>query len=267
VFLIKWERVLASNAKGGLDIGSLKAFNLALLEKWRWRLANNLNMLWVQVINAIHGENAGFDHGRCITNGLWKKIVDSITQLHSSGIVPLETLRYKMGCGTKVRFWKDIWIGDTPLMQRYIRLFRLDPYPNCVVIDRLQVLQVEMTSFTGRDEVRWELGNDVAFTVKETREHIDDNILPTLDAPTIWCKSISRKLHTSGAPELSLQDIDCGGKCRLRCSKASRTKMCLRACGTCCKSCHCVPPGTYGNYDACSCYANMKTRGGRRKCP
>ncbi|PWA79903.1 Gibberellin regulated protein [Artemisia annua] len=74
-------------------------------------------------------------------------------------------------------------------------------------------------------------------------------------------------LHTSGALESSLQDIDCGGKCRVRCSKASRTNMCLRACGTCCERCHCVPPGTYGNYDTCSCYANMKTHEGRRKCP
>nr|GEX35334.1 putative ribonuclease H-like domain-containing protein [Tanacetum cinerariifolium] len=47
----------------------------------------------------------------------------------------------------------------------------------------------------GRDELRWELGNDATFTVKETREHIDDNILQTLDAPTIWCKSISRKVN------------------------------------------------------------------------
>ncbi|KAI3745909.1 hypothetical protein L6452_08320 [Arctium lappa] len=62
-------------------------------------------------------------------------------------------------------------------------------------------------------------------------------------------------------------DTNCGEKCLLRCSKASRTKMCLRACGTCCERCHCVPPGTYGNYDACPCYADLTTHEGRRKCP
>ncbi|KAJ9542462.1 hypothetical protein OSB04_028968 [Centaurea solstitialis] len=71
----------------------------------------------------------------------------------------------------------------------------------------------------------------------------------------------------SNTPNSSLQDIDCGEKCASRCSKASRTKMCLRACGTCCKRCHCVPPGTYGNYDDCPCYADLTTHGGRRKCP
>ncbi|KVI07786.1 Gibberellin regulated protein, partial [Cynara cardunculus var. scolymus] len=72
---------------------------------------------------------------------------------------------------------------------------------------------------------------------------------------------------TGSAPNSSLQDIDCDEKCLLRCSKASRTKMCLRACGTCCERCHCVPPGTYGNYDTCPCYADLTTHEGRRKCP
>nr|GEW52145.1 RNA-directed DNA polymerase, eukaryota [Tanacetum cinerariifolium] len=34
---VKWSQVLSSFEKGGLKIGSLKAFNLALLQKWRWR--------------------------------------------------------------------------------------------------------------------------------------------------------------------------------------------------------------------------------------
>ncbi|ERN08523.1 hypothetical protein AMTRI_Chr11g98190 [Amborella trichopoda] len=67
----------------------------------------------------------------------------------------------------------------------------------------------------------------------------------------------------ASAPE----GIDCGSACEYRCSKASRHKMCIRACGTCCARCHCVPPGTSGNEDVCPCYANMTTHGGRHKCP
>lgn len=40
---VKWEKVLNSKVKGGLGIGSLKAFNYALLLKWRWRLHNDAN--------------------------------------------------------------------------------------------------------------------------------------------------------------------------------------------------------------------------------
>ncbi|CAI0382708.1 unnamed protein product [Linum tenue] len=61
--------------------------------------------------------------------------------------------------------------------------------------------------------------------------------------------------------------MDCGGACKARCRLASRHKMCIRACGTCCSRCNCVPPGTSGNRDVCPCYARMTTHGGRLKCP
>nr|CAD1821124.1 unnamed protein product [Ananas comosus var. bracteatus] len=61
--------------------------------------------------------------------------------------------------------------------------------------------------------------------------------------------------------------IDCGGACAERCKESSRPNLCKRACGTCCRQCSCVPPGTYGNYEVCPCYAAITTRGGRKKCP
>ncbi|KAJ6798010.1 gibberellin-regulated protein 1-like [Iris pallida] len=61
--------------------------------------------------------------------------------------------------------------------------------------------------------------------------------------------------------------LNCGGLCTVRCSQSSRPNLCKRACGTCCARCSCVPPGTFGNYDACPCYASMTTHGGARKCP
>ncbi|XP_057435062.1 gibberellin-regulated protein 11-like isoform X2 [Lotus japonicus] len=64
-----------------------------------------------------------------------------------------------------------------------------------------------------------------------------------------------------------LQDIDCDGACAARCSKASRQRLCHRACGTCCRRCHCVPPGTSGHQEVCPCYASLTTHGGRKKCP
>uniref|UniRef100_A0A2P2PLN4 Gast1-like protein n=1 Tax=Rhizophora mucronata TaxID=61149 RepID=A0A2P2PLN4_RHIMU len=63
------------------------------------------------------------------------------------------------------------------------------------------------------------------------------------------------------------QKIDCGSACIARCQLSSRPNLCHRACGTCCKRCDCVPPGTSGNYDVCPCYASLTTHGGRRKCP
>ncbi|GJX30505.1 hypothetical protein Tco_0238584 [Tanacetum coccineum] len=104
---VRWDNVLASLDQGCLGIGSLKAFNLALLQKWRWRLVTNLNLLWVKLIKAIHGTEAGFDDKGCATSGVWSSIV-------------------------------DIWFGDEPLCSRYNCLFRLDINENCSISDRFK---------------------------------------------------------------------------------------------------------------------------------
>ncbi|TKY73466.1 Snakin-2 protein [Spatholobus suberectus] len=65
-----------------------------------------------------------------------------------------------------------------------------------------------------------------------------------------------------------MQDIDCGGLCKTRCSAHSRPNLCSRACGTCCVRCKCVPPGTSGNRELCgTCYTDMTTHANKTKCP
>ncbi|XP_059280283.1 gibberellin-regulated protein 9-like [Lycium ferocissimum] len=72
--------------------------------------------------------------------------------------------------------------------------------------------------------------------------------------------ALHRKIHP-------IKRIHCGYACARRCKKSSRKNVCTRACKTCCARCKCVPPGTYGNKEACPCYARLKTHGNRPKCP
>ncbi|GJW29885.1 hypothetical protein Tco_0046760 [Tanacetum coccineum] len=65
---------------GGLNIGSLKAFNLALLQNGRGGLL--------------------FFPKRLCGSGSSKAL----------------SLRQEGGCGTRIRFWKDIWVGETPFL-------------------------------------------------------------------------------------------------------------------------------------------------------
>ena len=74
---IKLDNILASYDKGGLNISSLKEFNLALLKKQRRRLVTSPNSLWVRMVKAIHGDNTGTDLKGCIFNGTWVNIVKS----------------------------------------------------------------------------------------------------------------------------------------------------------------------------------------------
>ncbi|XP_031114623.1 gibberellin-regulated protein 2-like [Ipomoea triloba] len=83
----------------------------------------------------------------------------------------------------------------------------------------------------------------------------------------IFCFIIVHEVEIYNGHHLTVAAIDCPSKCSYRCSKSGRHKMCMRACKTCCQRCNCVPPGTAGNENVCPCYANMKTHGGRHKCP
>ncbi|GJV28719.1 RNA-directed DNA polymerase, eukaryota, reverse transcriptase zinc-binding domain protein [Tanacetum coccineum] len=217
---VKWPIILNSFDKGGLNIGSLKAFNLALLQKWRWRLLSSPNALWVQVIKAYHGQEGGFDTNGCSFKGIWANIVGTSNFLHSKGIILSNTFRFKAGCGTRIRFWKDIWVGETPLFTRYNRLYHLDQDKDCLIIDRINNGQwswnwsrtnlgvrnlaylCDMLNEIGQlnidvneDTCTWSLGPNGTFTVKDARYRIDQNILPTLAHATTWDKSIPRKVN------------------------------------------------------------------------
>nr|GEV77070.1 hypothetical protein [Tanacetum cinerariifolium] len=208
---VKWCQVLSSFEKGGLQIGSLKAFNLALLQKWRWRLLSSPNNMWVNIIKALHGQEGGLNNQGCNFNGTWYRIIGTSNILHSKGIIPLNSFCFKVGCDTRVCFWKDIWIGDSPLHTRYNRLYRLDQDKECLIIDRifngqwhwnwsmsdiathnmaylndllLEVSQIDIS--VDEDTCTWVLSNDGTFSVKSARRLIDSKLLPSISTPTVW---------------------------------------------------------------------------------
>ncbi|KAJ9140365.1 hypothetical protein P3X46_031021 [Hevea brasiliensis] len=76
------------------------------------------------------------------------------------------------------------------------------------------------------------------------------------------------QIGVRGGNRRLMQEMDCGGLCKQRCSLHSRPNLCNRACGTCCVRCKCVPPGTSGNREVCGkCYTEMTTHGNKTKCP
>nr|GEZ69579.1 RNA-directed DNA polymerase, eukaryota, reverse transcriptase zinc-binding domain protein [Tanacetum cinerariifolium] len=103
---IKWSNTLSFHDKGGLG---------------KWCLMQKSNTLWVWVVKSVHRDEAGFDNNGCQVKGAWANIVGSVNKLHLSGIVPLSSIRFKVGDGPNIRFWKDIWLGDVPLYIKYNR--------------------------------------------------------------------------------------------------------------------------------------------------
>ncbi|GJW79943.1 RNA-directed DNA polymerase, eukaryota, reverse transcriptase zinc-binding domain protein [Tanacetum coccineum] len=206
--------------KRGLGVGSLKSFNLALLLKWRWRMISNPNALWVKVIKSLHGQKGGFGLNVSSSKGIWSKIMGSSNFLHSNEIIPNDSIRYRVGCGSSIRFWKDLWIGNSPLYIRYNKLFRLDNEKDCFISDRFIDNQWSWNwsrAFLGthnsaylvdminditpldlnfdRDVCYWSLSNDGMFSVRDARLIIDAHLLPAIDNHTQWEKCIPRKVN------------------------------------------------------------------------
>ncbi|GJV30039.1 RNA-directed DNA polymerase, eukaryota, reverse transcriptase zinc-binding domain protein [Tanacetum coccineum] len=173
-----------------------------------------------QVIRALHDSEGGFDHNGCKFKGIWSRIVDSSNYLHSSSILPSDSIRFQAGCGSLTRFWKDIWLGNSPLYTRFNRLFRLDQEKNCRIVDRivdgqwswnwscntlgvcntaylnsLLLESSELDIYEATDKCVWSLAHDEAFSAAALRRRIDDHILPSLDIKTTWDKTLPRKVN------------------------------------------------------------------------
>ncbi|GJU60451.1 RNA-directed DNA polymerase, eukaryota, reverse transcriptase zinc-binding domain protein [Tanacetum coccineum] len=140
--------------------------------------------------------------------------------VHSNEGLPKETLRHRVGNGPQIKFWKDSWIGEKPLNIRDNRIFRLDLHEDCYIHDRwspngwiwnwrrpvengrigtifsLMLAELQNATLTDNlDSWFWQIRKDGVYTVGDTRRHIDDHILPSIDVPTIWNKSLPRKVN------------------------------------------------------------------------
>nr|GEY64785.1 RNA-directed DNA polymerase, eukaryota, reverse transcriptase zinc-binding domain protein [Tanacetum cinerariifolium] len=135
---IAWNSTLASKANGGLGIGSLKSPNHALIQKWRWRFLKIPTAVWVMAIKAIHGLSEDSFIFNCSVkgNGVWARIVKDINAMNDQGLIPHQVMKRNVRDGRTTRFWKDHWMGDTPLQHQFPRLFRLEVNQDCMVRDR-----------------------------------------------------------------------------------------------------------------------------------
>lgn len=81
----------------------------------------------------IHWGDLVWDDSRVIrprrTHGksLWRKILMQWPQFK-------ENLRWKAGRGNKIRFWKDAWIDNVALLNRFPRIYSIVQAQNIVLL-------------------------------------------------------------------------------------------------------------------------------------
>ncbi|GJS31235.1 RNA-directed DNA polymerase, eukaryota [Tanacetum coccineum] len=168
-------------------------------------------------------------------------------------MVPRHSIRFSIGDGSLIHFWKYSWLGDVPLCSHFNRIFHLDRDKNCLVKDRfatgawswnwfrpinggraladLNSLLIELGSVTLSnkvDLVSSSLSSDGSYSVSDVRKHIDDCFLLNPLPCTRWCKVIPQKvnifmwrLFLDSLPHrlnLSLRGLDINSIMRLMCN-------------------------------------------------
>ncbi|WMV29916.1 hypothetical protein MTR67_023301 [Solanum verrucosum] len=185
--LVNWQTTMHSREQGGLGIRNLRAQNNSLLLKWLWRYNGEDHALWREVIRHKFGElnpwctNVSTD---TYGVGVWKTIRALWPKLEGN-------LQKRVGDGKRIKFWKDAWKEQSPLMEIFPDLFILSNNPDGTIydmwsaqgwnlffrrllndweIDRVADLLNRIDDFNGTtaepDTLRWKHNIDGQFSVK-----------------------------------------------------------------------------------------------------
>jgi hypothetical protein len=125
--LVNWPAVCRPKACGGLGLINSKKMNIALLLKWVWKLFQEDNPIWAQILRAkyISADNifAGSGQGG---SQFWRSI-HKIKHFFKLGAT------YHVNDGQRTLFWLDIWHGDRALKDQFPRLYSIALNQGCSV--------------------------------------------------------------------------------------------------------------------------------------
>nr|XP_043614188.1 uncharacterized protein LOC122586145 [Erigeron canadensis] len=194
----------------------------ALLLKWKWRYVSNPLSLWVNVINNIYNPVSFGDWSRpgVTSSGIWYNVLKVASDLDEERIIPRSAFSIKVGNGSSILFWHDIWSGNLPFALKFPHLFNLECDKRVSVCNRwrdnkllhnwrrnvrggaeeteLKELVSALNSVEFSNDVdKWvfSVDNLNEFSVKEIRLRIDSMVLPVNIFATRWNNMVPRKVN------------------------------------------------------------------------
>lgn len=119
--LVAWNKVCKPKYYGGLGINKIRTINRALLFKWLWRFRHKWDSPWQQVIACKYGVVSEWEANTPVRPygcGCWRVIM-KVAEDFKQG------MKFEIGSGSRVHFWKDKWGMDRPLMLESPSLFNM----------------------------------------------------------------------------------------------------------------------------------------------
>ena len=102
----------------------LASFNRALLGKWWWNLFHHTDELWAKVLKSKYGAWRNLDETRRNhKESIWWRDLSFMCSSEEEGGWLNEGVKWKIGCGSKVKFWKDRWREEGLSLKKYPRLY------------------------------------------------------------------------------------------------------------------------------------------------
>ncbi|CAJ2670830.1 unnamed protein product [Trifolium pratense] len=124
---VSWDRICQPKEKGGLGVKNLELFNSSLLCKWKWRCLNDKVAAWYDLLSFRYGSlvaNILCDEGREDLKhaSIWWRDLWSIGNKDDGGWFG-NNISNILGDGNEIGFWKEKWIGLSPLCTVYPTLY------------------------------------------------------------------------------------------------------------------------------------------------
>jgi hypothetical protein len=126
--MVDWATVCRPKAFGGLGILNTKFMNIALMLKWVWKLYQNAEGLWADLIRAKYlGDNDLFSPLVPTKGSQFWNAIHKIKWYFKLGA------KHQVRDGARTYFWLDWWTGNGPLRASFPRLFEVCDNPFATV--------------------------------------------------------------------------------------------------------------------------------------
>jgi hypothetical protein len=145
--LSNWSIICRPKDQGGLGIEVLELKNKCLLSKWLFKLLSQEGM-WQQLLHNKYLHSIAEAEARPTDSPFWKGILKVKQDFFSIGV-------FKVGDGSSVRFWEDVWLGDMPLAAQFPFLFNIVRHKNVLVSTVLAQTPINITFRRGLNEHKY----------------------------------------------------------------------------------------------------------------
>ena len=210
--MMKWEAVCRPKEFGGLGIINTRILNECLLVKWIWKIIRSSSETWCQILRAKYMPDGLFFNSKKRGSSQFWQGLHRVKHFLKWGV------HYKVHSGTKVTFWKDTWLGESPIHVQFPNLFRLCEDPDILIVDcvssgnwnlrfrrslnlseqkNLEILYENLNKVVlngEEDEVLWALDNSRKFSTRSLYRYLTFGGVISRGADMVWSSKLPVKI-------------------------------------------------------------------------